>query len=60
MCMMRKADRYGRLRMKKGDSIILPIQSLNISKDVWGEDAEEFKCVFHKSYTATTSADYST
>ena len=60
MCMTRKADRHGRLGMKKGDSIILPIQSLNISKDVWGEDAEEFKYVFHKSYAAATSADCST
>ena len=58
--MMRKADRYGCFRMKKGDSIILPIQSLNVSKDVWGEDAEEFKCVFHKCYTAATSANCST
>ena len=58
--MMRKADRYGCFRMKKGDSIILPIQSLNISKDVWGEDAEEFKCVFHKSGTVATSANCST
>ena len=32
--------------MKKGDSIILPIRGLNVSKDIWGKDADEFKSVY--------------
>ncbi|EKM59818.1 uncharacterized protein PHACADRAFT_192193 [Phanerochaete carnosa HHB-10118-sp] len=40
-------DRYGRMRehieVKKGDLVILPILALNRRKEIWGEDAHEFK-----------------
>ncbi|EKM59819.1 uncharacterized protein PHACADRAFT_192194 [Phanerochaete carnosa HHB-10118-sp] len=40
-------DRYGRTReyieVKKGDLVFLPILALNRRKEIWGEDAHEFK-----------------
>ncbi|EKM59827.1 uncharacterized protein PHACADRAFT_250554 [Phanerochaete carnosa HHB-10118-sp] len=40
-------DRYGRVRehieVKKGDLVFLPILALNRRKEIWGEDAHEFK-----------------
>ncbi|KAF8685042.1 cytochrome P450 [Rhizoctonia solani] len=40
-------DRYGVehdfIRLQKGDMVILPILTLNNMKEIWGEDAEEFK-----------------
>ena len=34
-------------RISKGDSIFIPIQTVNRSKQLWGPDAEEFRCVNH-------------
>lgn len=31
------------VRVAKGDSIFIPILALNRAKDIWGEDAFEFK-----------------
>jgi len=40
-------DRHGRacdaIRMRKGDIITVPIQAMNKSREVWGEDAEAFR-----------------
>ncbi|KAH9910895.1 cytochrome P450 [Fomitopsis serialis] len=40
-------DRHGRVRdcvrMRKGMQVIIPIQTINTSKPVWGEDASEFR-----------------
>ncbi|KIP05287.1 hypothetical protein PHLGIDRAFT_119937 [Phlebiopsis gigantea 11061_1 CR5-6] len=40
-------DKKGRTRdhieIKKGDLLFIPIQSINRSKELWGEDAHEFK-----------------
>ncbi|EPQ51721.1 cytochrome P450 [Gloeophyllum trabeum ATCC 11539] len=40
-------DRYGKtqdvIRISKGDSIAVPILQINCSKEIWGEDAGEFK-----------------
>ena len=44
--------------MKKGDSIILPIRGLNVSKDIWGKDADEFKSVFCDYHTATHADNF--
>lgn len=30
-------------RVKKGDQFMIPIMIMNRLKEVWGEDAEEFK-----------------
>ena len=30
-------------RVAKGDGIFIPILAMNLSKAIWGEDAEEFK-----------------
>ncbi|KDQ11802.1 hypothetical protein BOTBODRAFT_176997 [Botryobasidium botryosum FD-172 SS1] len=30
------------VRMKKGDSVVIPISPLNRSKEIWGEDAHDF------------------
>ncbi|KAI0643935.1 cytochrome P450 [Trametes meyenii] len=44
-------DRFGQvqdsIRISKGSSITIPILSLNRSKQLWGEDALEFKWVTH-------------
>ena len=34
-------------RISKGDPITIPIQTMNRSKQLWGPDAEEFRCVDH-------------
>ena len=31
--------------MSKGDTVIIPIRLLNRSSEIWGEDANEFRCV---------------
>lgn len=31
--------------MQKGDGVLIPIISLNTSKDIWGEDADQFRYV---------------
>ncbi|EIN09254.1 cytochrome P450 [Punctularia strigosozonata HHB-11173 SS5] len=31
------------IRVKKGDNILVPIRAVNRSKELWGEDAEEFR-----------------
>ncbi|KAG9098413.1 hypothetical protein FS749_003865 [Ceratobasidium sp. UAMH 11750] len=40
-------DRYGvertHITLQKGDSIFIPVQSMNRNKDIWGEDAREFR-----------------
>ncbi|KZT09092.1 cytochrome P450 [Laetiporus sulphureus 93-53] len=40
-------DRHGRectvIRIKKGDIITIPFQAMNKDRDVWGEDAYEFR-----------------
>ncbi|EKM59786.1 uncharacterized protein PHACADRAFT_115009 [Phanerochaete carnosa HHB-10118-sp] len=40
-------DKHGRVRehieIKKGDSVYLPILALNRRKEIWGDDAHEFK-----------------
>ncbi|KAG8703779.1 hypothetical protein FRC08_002633 [Ceratobasidium sp. 394] len=40
-------DRYGvsqtEIKMQKGDSVMIPILAMNRTKDVWGEDAMEFR-----------------
>ena len=33
-------------RVSKGDTIFIPILVINRSKEIWGEDALEFKYVF--------------
>ena len=33
------------VRLHRGDIITIPIQAVNRSKEVWGEDAKEFRCV---------------
>ena len=42
-------DRWGRVRhgvrVSKGDIITVPIQAINKSRQIWGEDAQLFKCV---------------
>jgi hypothetical protein len=42
-------DRYGRRRwsipVKKWDIVTVPIQAVNKSRELWGEDAGEFRCV---------------
>lgn len=42
-------DRYGNvcteIRIAKGDRISIPILAVHTSKDIWGEDALEFKSV---------------
>jgi len=35
--------------MNKGDGIVIPIYAMNTDKDIWGEDASEFKCVFNQT-----------
>jgi cytochrome P450 len=50
-------DKYGvphsELRVKKGDTINIPIRMLNRSVDIWGQDAHEFKFVhFHPGQCA--------
>jgi cytochrome P450 len=38
--------RNGRVvRLNEGDEVRIPIHPMNTAKDVWGEDADEFKCV---------------
>lgn len=32
-------------RVSKGDRVIIPILALNVLKEIWGEDAYEFKFV---------------
>lgn len=43
-------DKYGNrcdgIRIRKGDVIYIPILAMNRSKDIWGEDAAEFKYVY--------------
>ncbi|KAA1473992.1 cytochrome P450 [Dentipellis sp. KUC8613] len=40
-------DRHGRvrreIRLNKGDNVFIPIRELHMMKEIWGEDAEEFK-----------------
>jgi len=40
-------DQFGNIlnhvKIQKGDSIFIPIKEVNLSKDIWGEDAAEFK-----------------
>ncbi|PCH40336.1 hypothetical protein WOLCODRAFT_162280 [Wolfiporia cocos MD-104 SS10] len=40
-------DRYGRkrdgIRLRRGDIITIPLQAMNRSTEVWGEDAAEFR-----------------
>nr|BAL05140.1 cytochrome P450 [Phanerodontia chrysosporium] len=40
-------DRYGRtidhINIKKGDLVFVPILAINRSKEIWGEDVDEFK-----------------
>ena len=33
------------IKLNKGDEVRIPIHPMNTSKDVWGQDANEFKCV---------------
>lgn len=33
--------------MGKGDKVLIPIYAMNTDKDIWGNDALEFKCVFN-------------
>lgn len=33
------------IRVKRGDIISIPIQAINKSRELWGEDASEFRCV---------------
>jgi len=38
--------RDGRVvKLNKGDEVRIPIHPMNTTKDVWGDDATEFKCV---------------
>jgi cytochrome P450 len=30
-------------RLRKGDTVIIPIMTVHVLKSLWGEDAEEFK-----------------
>lgn len=40
-------DKYGKshdsLRIRKGDTIVMPIIAINQAKAIWGEDAEDFR-----------------
>jgi len=33
----------------EGDTFVIPIYVMNTDKDIWGEDAFEFKCVFNQA-----------
>jgi cytochrome P450 len=33
-------------RVKKGQTVVIPVLPINRSKEIWGADAREFKCVF--------------
>lgn len=35
----------GPRRLREGDIVKLPIRAINRSKEIWGEDAEEFRFV---------------
>jgi cytochrome P450 len=39
----------GGVRIRKGEFVHIPIEGMNVSKQVWGEDAHEFKYV-HPNY----------
>jgi len=39
----RKGVRHDTIRVQKGDSMFIPILAMNRSKDIWGEDAHEFR-----------------
>ena len=46
--------------MSKGDRVLIPIYAMNTDKDIWGEDAFEFKYVFsHPSSPFRKKADNS-
>jgi hypothetical protein len=34
-------------RIGKGESLLIPIYTMNTDKDIWGRDALEFKCAFN-------------
>jgi len=40
-------------RIKKGDTLLIPVLALNRSKSIWGDDASEFK------YDSVPSVEYS-
>ena len=48
------------LKLNKGDEVRVPIHPMNTAKDVWGEDAAEFKCaIFPVSQAHRSEADCS-
>ena len=45
------------LKLNKGDEVQVPIHPMNTAKDVWGEDAAEFKYVIFCSQAHRLGAD---
>lgn len=49
--------RDGRVvKLNKGDEVRIAIHPMNTAKDVWGEDADEFKCVWTTRCSRITSS----
>jgi hypothetical protein len=45
------------IEIKKWDILMVPIQAVNKSKRIWGEDAESFRCVGFRCLDLSSYAD---